>query len=506
MRWSVAVAMTLLPLAGCTGSVEDAPVTEAVDWEPGFWWTFAPSGEGPGAPARMELLGEGSVAGRAGHFATVESEGAPVGFGLWLAGPEALSQQILPPAGSPDAFCRDEGLADWRLFPDGEVGGPGQSPAPALLRFPLAVGASWEDVTFIQQFTDAREEPAREGVIWTVQQGQVTGYGPVTVPAGTFDAYRVEIRAWHDTAMADLPAWATTPTRKEAMDASPLMVLHFAPEVRNVVRWEHALKGEHVPGMMTAQPAHLTDDRQASELTAFGLEARPGLPGDRLLEHAAPFCADLVAGQAPQPYLHAMLHVHEYPANAPGTLSVSAQTLTDLEEDKLRYQWSLEGVDGVVATGTTPTWSAEVSDVDRYTLRLTVEDPDSGLQAEGRTSFATYAASTSTTSCSGLSALEGCMVASLPVGRGVGLVQADLAGEAVGSRVGGKLVLLDAAGSEVVRDERGLFTTTWRLEAEPDWARHAPGTWTLVWWPEGAGDEVTSTFWAQPGQAAPQGS
>ena len=72
----------------------------------------------------------------------------------------------------------------------GERRGPGRfdyaEPPIPLIRWPLAVGSRWEaTVSLYFELFNLSQEPYRFRVV---------GYGPVTVPAGTFEAYRLEWR------------------------------------------------------------------------------------------------------------------------------------------------------------------------------------------------------------------------------------------------------------------------------------------------------------------------
>lgn len=96
------------------------------------------------------------------------------------------------------------------------------SPFYPSYAFPLAIGKTWaQKVSFAYT-----AQPDKDVTAWF--EGRVVGWELVTVPAGTFDAVRIELKANY-RASSGVGNWNGTITDR----------LWYAPEVRNAVKYEY---------------------------------------------------------------------------------------------------------------------------------------------------------------------------------------------------------------------------------------------------------------------------
>ena len=88
--------------------------------------------------------------------------------------------------------------------------------------FPLAIGKTWK-----HDWKDA-------GEVWSAfntSEWKVTAYESVTVPAGTFDCFRVEGTIWRSTINA------LAPTGKAAMSRTTELTYWYCPKVKWAAKW-----------------------------------------------------------------------------------------------------------------------------------------------------------------------------------------------------------------------------------------------------------------------------
>ncbi len=96
------------------------------------------------------------------------------------------------------------------------------SPSYPSYAFPLAIGKTWTQKASIANSA----QPDKDVTAWF--EGRVVGWELVTVPAGTFDAVRIELKANYRASSGE-GNWNGTITDR----------LWYAPAVRNAVKYEY---------------------------------------------------------------------------------------------------------------------------------------------------------------------------------------------------------------------------------------------------------------------------
>lgn len=101
-------------------------------------------------------------------------------------------------------------------------------PPRPVLAFPLEVGREWTS-------RSRDERPASENR-WT-GKARVEAFEPVTVPAGTFQAFRIRIESFYNHTQRAGDGYSWSGTMNET--------LWYAPSARTVVRWEWETRDQY---------------------------------------------------------------------------------------------------------------------------------------------------------------------------------------------------------------------------------------------------------------------
>jgi hypothetical protein len=216
--WALACLPLVALLSGCLhpapaaapGPTPPAFAVPAPEWQPGFSWWFGREGEQQTASftvARWVSLGGRvgvvGVAGEEGRLSTIQFvEAGSLRLSRLFAHGNVTQACTTPPEAMKEVPTR---------------------PSAGPLEFPLAPGKTWR--------------PIDDGRL--VNEYRVAGAERVEVPAGAFDAVRVEVHAWRsDPALAE---WSRAQEQDEegARRHGPVAVLHYAEAARSIVRVAH---------------------------------------------------------------------------------------------------------------------------------------------------------------------------------------------------------------------------------------------------------------------------
>jgi hypothetical protein len=265
MRWPAAGVAFVAICAGCLQPAAEPPAStaaapvEAPHWSPGLAWEFEVEGAGVRS---LAIIWNGTAYDVPVAIGLVEGGGTAR---LLADSPVRFGARQVDLHGPYDAVCMGEY----------ELPYPSTRPEP-VLRFPLALDKNWT-------------------VRWTIpHEVRVVAWEEVTVPAGTFLAYRIEAHALFGT--RGVPGGA---------DRKHVATLHYSPQARMVIRLEHL--GGPVDALPTEMDRILpvdvrNEDWVKTELRSLRVEGGPAMDkadlAGRLIEGCAARRAHLLQERA----------------------------------------------------------------------------------------------------------------------------------------------------------------------------------------------------------------